>query len=54
MIDGVADDLFRLGTAKTLSRHGAILFPVVEYDEDDFKYNLYEAIYVDVAKEPGA
>jgi hypothetical protein len=52
MIDGVADDLFRLGTVETLSRHGAILLPVVEYDEDDFKYNPYGAIYVDAAKEP--
>ncbi|TPK95662.1 MULTISPECIES: hypothetical protein [unclassified Mesorhizobium] len=46
IIDSVADEMFAEGVEEILARYGAVLLPVDDYDEDDFKYNPYGAIYL--------
>jgi hypothetical protein len=48
IIDSVADEIFTHGVEMVLVRHTAMLLPVDAYDEDDFKYNPYGAVYVTV------
>ena len=38
--------MFIDGVEMVLARHGAMLLPIDDYDEDDFKYNPYGAIYL--------
>lgn len=45
-IDRVADEIFAEGIPVILARYGAVLLSVDDYDEDDFKYNPYGAIYL--------
>ena len=46
VIDRVADEVFTEGVDMVLARYGATLLPVDAYDEDEFKYNPYGAIYL--------
>lgn len=53
-IDRVADELFVHGVEKILTHYSAMLLPVDGYDEDDFKYNPYGAIYLNVDNNPAS
>ncbi|SJM33929.1 hypothetical protein [Mesorhizobium delmotii] len=46
IIDSIAEEIFTEGVEMVLARHGAMLLPIDEYDEHDFKYNPYGAIYL--------
>jgi hypothetical protein len=46
IIDRVADEVFTEGAGMILARYGAMLLPRDYYEEDDFKYNPYGAIYL--------
>ncbi|OCP02822.1 hypothetical protein BC374_12305 [Ensifer sp. LC13] len=44
IIDEVADEVFAEGVEVVLARRGAVLLPIDDYEEDDFKYNPHGAI----------
>jgi hypothetical protein len=46
IIDRIADEMFAEGIEVILARSGGMLLPVDDYDEDDFKFNPYGAVYL--------
>ena len=54
IIDSVADEIFTHGVELVLARRSAMLLPIDDYDEDDFKYNPYGAVYVSVGDKLGS
>ncbi|MER8762171.1 MULTISPECIES: hypothetical protein [unclassified Mesorhizobium] len=46
IIDRVADEMFTEGVGLSLVRNNGILLPIEAYEEDDFKFNPYGAVYL--------
>jgi hypothetical protein len=54
IIDSIADEIYTDGVEMVLVRQGAMLLPIDDYDEDDFKYNPYGAVYVGAGNKRGS